>query len=418
MSPIKKLFQFLFNKERGQSLVEIAVLTPILIVIGVGLFEVGYALWGYITLLNVDREVARFAVRPEVLDFSTIDKEEVGYYNVYTHTLTANSNQLRLGEYFENTESGNPDGAKAFFIVSHIFVDTANPCPPDDPNCACDAADFVPYDLDDLVVNSQTEGYEFLQYSYPSAAASETLIESRLDMDALTQKLKDQNNELNCDLLKRKGSDFTDNSIVVVEGYYEQPQLIGFPMLSWILNPLPLYTQTTLRIDSNLEGRCEVIPIASHIDTINLMKAHGGEDDLLQGDHEPSGNYGWLSWNGESSAVYLDQELDNKRSSANDYIEPDSSPPDTKLNVGDFIDGLPGVVNSDAVRDDMEALKGKTVLIPVYDYVAGNGTSGKYHVHSFARVRIGGSDLPTGHGGYINAIVIEHPVDEACPGTE
>ena len=58
------------NNERGQSLVEMAIITPILILLFLGVFEVGWALRGYLVLANVNRETVRFSVKSGNLDFS------------------------------------------------------------------------------------------------------------------------------------------------------------------------------------------------------------------------------------------------------------------------------------------------------------------------------------------------------------
>jgi Flp pilus assembly protein TadG len=53
----------------GQSLVEMAFITPLLLLMFIGVLEVGWAIRGYIVLLNADREGTRFAARGQYLDF-------------------------------------------------------------------------------------------------------------------------------------------------------------------------------------------------------------------------------------------------------------------------------------------------------------------------------------------------------------
>ena len=55
--------------DRGQSLVEMAIITPLLLLLFIGVLEVGWAIRGYIVLLNADREATRFATRGQYLDF-------------------------------------------------------------------------------------------------------------------------------------------------------------------------------------------------------------------------------------------------------------------------------------------------------------------------------------------------------------
>jgi Flp pilus assembly protein TadG len=94
-------------KQQGQGLVEMAIITPILIFILIGVFEVGWALRGYLVLINANREAARFAVRQDYLNFAG---DNIGYEKVWTHTLESISGQI---DYNENT------GA---MIVSYINV--------------------------------------------------------------------------------------------------------------------------------------------------------------------------------------------------------------------------------------------------------------------------------------------------------
>lgn len=48
--------------DRGQSLVEFAIVVPIFILVLVGLFDIGRAVWNYSTVANAAREAARVAV--------------------------------------------------------------------------------------------------------------------------------------------------------------------------------------------------------------------------------------------------------------------------------------------------------------------------------------------------------------------
>jgi len=162
-------------------------------------------------------------------------------------------------------------------------------------------------------------------------------------------------------------------------------------------------------------GPLQVLPIAVHLDTVDDMFFSSDEVDLLQGSHEPPGGFGWLSWNGDQSASWLYEELNNPRLSATHFINAIDFT-DTVLDVCDWISSLAGATNSSDVRKAMKALKGKTILLPVYDCVAGEGKNGRYHVDSFARVRIGDSELPQGqHKGFINGTLIEWLGDDACP---
>jgi Flp pilus assembly protein TadG len=50
------------NADRGQALVEFALVIPIFILLLVGLFDIGRAVWNYNTVANAAREAVRVAV--------------------------------------------------------------------------------------------------------------------------------------------------------------------------------------------------------------------------------------------------------------------------------------------------------------------------------------------------------------------
>ena len=87
------------RKDRGQSLVETALIAPLLLLMFLGVIEVGWALRGYLVLLNANREATRFAARGTYLDFSQPNIEDVGYELVLQHALDSLSDQLPL-EFF------------------------------------------------------------------------------------------------------------------------------------------------------------------------------------------------------------------------------------------------------------------------------------------------------------------------------
>ena len=118
--------------EKGQSLVEMAFITPLLLLLFIGVIEVGWAIRGYIVLVNADREATRFAARGQYLDFRQTELENIGYDYVAAHTLDAISQQL---DY--DVASGDPNGT---LIISHYLVDTGQPCedPPCNDDCAAD----------------------------------------------------------------------------------------------------------------------------------------------------------------------------------------------------------------------------------------------------------------------------------------
>ena len=60
--------------ERGSSLVEMALIAPVLLIILFGIADVGRAFSGYITMTNAVREGARYAAR-HPLEEATVSRQ-------------------------------------------------------------------------------------------------------------------------------------------------------------------------------------------------------------------------------------------------------------------------------------------------------------------------------------------------------
>ncbi len=408
------------KKERAQSMVEMALIVPILALMLLGLFEVGYAIWGSLTLTAVDREATRFSIKPGALDFQEFTVDDIGYPNVITHTLISNAGQLNLSDYLFNG-GGTPEDPRAAIIITHIVVDTQKPCR-GLPGCATSCSPDEP--LDDLVLHPDMPNYSYLRYTYPPTSP----VTSRLDVAALAAQLKQKNDQFNCNLA-RKGviGEWSNNSAMIVEMFYEQPQLLGVPLMSWILNPVPLYAQTTMRVDSQDLARCEVYPIALHTSTLSGWLENGSEQrDIWNGGS--ASDRGWVSWQPNPSSDYIEDELTNPRLANNDFIDP-TDPSDTMLNAGDWIGSDGGNHNSSDVRNLLDTLKNRTIMVPVWDTFQGAPANPRrYHVARFALVQITDYCLDSGnqcqyvdqnnntYNGYITARLIDADVDYACPG--
>ncbi len=63
-----------WRKERGQGLLELAVILPVLLILLMGLVELGYALRDYLVVVNASREGCRFAARGRYSDEDIIER--------------------------------------------------------------------------------------------------------------------------------------------------------------------------------------------------------------------------------------------------------------------------------------------------------------------------------------------------------
>jgi hypothetical protein len=420
--------------QKGQSLVEMAIITPLLLLLFIGVVEVGWAIRGYIVLVNADREATRFAARGQYLDFRQTERGDVGYDYVAAHTLDAISRQV---DY--DVASADPNGT---LIISHYLVDTGKPCadPPCNDDCAadnhnqhggCDCSTperrEEDYPFDDLVLHPGMDGYEHFSALYGIPR------ESQINPDELVAQLKEQNDAFNCALnVKDESVPWVPNSVIAVEAWYDQPQLLGVPLVSnYLTDPIPMYAQTVMRINT-ARGRstvsdgvgCHLLPITVYTDTLSVDV--GTEVPNIR-EGIGSGSFGWVRWTDDSEAVgsdpnsegYLAEALANPGLAMPDCRAPvPKDPGATVINAGDWMWALTGNVNSDGVaRTQLERLKYDPALykyrIPVYDVAEGTGSNVVYHIVGFATVKITDYDLG-GNPKEISAIFTGW--DDACPG--
>jgi hypothetical protein len=386
------------NLEKGQSLVEMAITAPILIFMLLGVFEVGWALRGYLVLTNVNREITRFAVRQGYLNYSLKNNNPythtlpaavtIGYDEVVSYTYTTLSNQLPL-----SFSTGQTDTLTSTLIISHIVVDTAMPCV-DMATCNCNefmnaanpnfylnGTNVLTYD--DLILYPTLRGYEnFYAQKFPPTSTKVT----QLNYATEAAKLARQNNKFNCELLRKSGGTLpASNNVIITEIHYNQPQLFGFPVISNpFTDPVPMYAHTAMRVivssrsgDNNVDSVgpiCDAYPFA-----LNSTPAFtiGNQVNILSG--------GWLKWNpsAASNQAYLTNELKYSRMVLNDFR--DASDGDKIISLTDRVTKLTGVTG---VFTDVQALVQKDIRVPV-------GSGNPFQISSFAWVRIENDIQPT-----------------------
>jgi hypothetical protein len=115
-------------------------------------------------------------------------------------------------------------------------------------------------------------------------------------------------------------------------------------------------------------------------------------NDILNG--EQAGNFGWLTWTGNTSTPTLIDSL-TMPGDSHTYINPHDAA-DNFLSVGDWVEGKPGVSNAKGVLDALDMLSYVEIQVPIWDVSQGNGANTIYHITGFATIRILDYDLP-GH---------------------
>lgn len=251
---------------KGQSTVEMAIITPILIFFMLGILEVGVAIRNYLTLVNSNREATRFAVRPNYLDLDAESAEGVGYDEVFIRAYDAAGQQ---GNFVSNTS----------MVINVIGIDTGYPCDPaerqvayyrlDEPdgewigidksqviyddnewpkfkadhwaNCDCDLVATNPYTPPIIINALNNPNYG---WSLPPEQ------QSRIDIQSLSKELASENDVHNCQAMKKTDAILpSQQSLVIVEQWYSHHQFFGVPFISnKLTDPIQMYTHTVMRL--------------------------------------------------------------------------------------------------------------------------------------------------------------------------
>ncbi len=230
------------DNERGQSLVELAIIMPLLLLIFLGLIEVGWFLAVHLNLLQFSREAARYGVREGVMNFSTPALAEVGYGQVSGHLQ-----EIIRGSIISDTFIFmDPISNTGTVVISRYDVQanvpcTTSPCPVECPKVTSD----MWYQQDDQIVTWLENPLFIRRYGLP--------VEDHTDPVAIGNEMLFGDVRLNCTQEKR-GEDFGGpDQALLVEIYYEQPQLFNFPLFFWV-GPFPHHVSTQMRLVRSQAG--------------------------------------------------------------------------------------------------------------------------------------------------------------------
>ena len=135
---------------------------------------------------------------------------------------------------------------------------------------------------------------------------------------------------------------------------------------------------------------CELYPIALHQQSLVGVPVGAVIGDIYNG-IQP-GNFGWLTWFGSPNEPTLVKSLTPPGDSGT-YSNPNDRN-DHVVSVGDWVQGKPGISNSNRVREALDALKQIDITVPVWDRALGTGNNSLYRVAAFARVRLVSYQLP------------------------
>lgn len=264
---------FINRSYKGQSLVEMALVTPLLLIILLGLVEVGVLLRNYLAVANLSRELARTATRSNYVDPV---EPEVGATKVLSNTL------LQASEALPEFES------RGALYLTVVRIETGMPCNPDTkpksqdemefgcvrpegvptdtwkvyedidneldcqladppgtwtvvdywPSCSCDG----PFWEADNVITTTPQVQTF------GKTAGPILPVLRENDPAYLKDREDETEKLNC-FAAKKNLRLRDGSHIRADVLYNSYQLFGFPFLSnKFTDPILLHAYTTMRI--------------------------------------------------------------------------------------------------------------------------------------------------------------------------
>jgi hypothetical protein len=195
------------RKERGQSMVELVLILPFLILLLAATVEAGFALRDYLMVQAVNREGARFAVR------TPPGEENLDYFS-----------SVIVGQVFDRVMTAADEGGLRSedinIILTHIYVD---------------ADDAPVYDT-------------FVHPITFDAGAS------RLDAQALSDYNATKEAEIN-DMRNSNQYESLRNEVVVVEVFYRHETVWGFDFVGAFGADWTMYTQSSMRMVGT--GRAE-----------------------------------------------------------------------------------------------------------------------------------------------------------------
>jgi len=324
--------RILRSQQKGQSIVEVAFALPMLLLLVVGIVELGFALNAYNQTINAAREGARFG--------------SLGGSDTAVQSVVQGASA-----YLIQYDESNSD----LYVVRAELTGTA-------PNCSVitDTFSCAPVlDSDQLDTN----------------CVSDAEILSRLEPQGI----------VNCEL-----------EVIAVDLYYRSPSLLGLPLVEQLSEAVSMRSLTVMRMETPrpLSAVCNVYPIAVHRSLLAGKQKGDQIGDILNG--TGTGEFGWLRWPYDPSGGSAVALADALTRPTTDEFENANDPTDTHLSVGDWIWGNTGLSNSVGTRRALDGLIDKGwIRIVVWDeHSYDTGVNGKYRAYNFAIVKLTDYDLP------------------------
>jgi hypothetical protein len=211
------------RRTEGQSLVELALTFPILVLMFAGLFEVGAALRNYLVVVNANREGARFAARGTWYDTAEIPTFEDAQI-IFARVIAAGGTEGRDENVVQFLRLADVDDQSANTTIAVTYIEVP---PQVDDSCAPDL-----------------QGPSIHGPWYMGIGGHQSQV------DAAARAIQAQQNNLafNLEYCGQLDVPNADN-FAIVEIWFDHEQLLGLPIFTEILpRRFTLYSQSTMRV--------------------------------------------------------------------------------------------------------------------------------------------------------------------------
>ena len=213
---------------QGQSLVEMALALPFLLLMFAGLIEVSYVLRNYLVVVNANREGTRFAARGRWFD----EPEEWDF--IVDRVVAAAGTDLR-GNPFFRTQDGDDLPPNVKIAIHYIEV-------PSQYN----------EDLGELE-KQEPEIFSAPPWGMNCSACEPLSLE---ELNVIASKARQENEEFNRKyFVEDELLDIpSENNFVIIETWYDHKQLLELPIFTAVLpDKIPLYASTQMRVTLSRE---------------------------------------------------------------------------------------------------------------------------------------------------------------------
>jgi hypothetical protein len=208
------------SAERGQSLVELALVVSLLMFMLAGIVEYGFLLNRYLNLVDATREAARLGANVD-----PFERNEDG--------------TIMLDE-------GNPVVDMQFFVRPFLELDPNSDSSSPDFNPP-GLADFVEDFLEPLELDPERDD---VVISFFSVNSDLTMTRFPLgDTDGWSYFDNSQSQFSNAEVASRMSSDAPPSGVLLIEVYYNYDQALNLPLFN-IVNPIPVYAYAIMPLSA------------------------------------------------------------------------------------------------------------------------------------------------------------------------